>query len=211
MTGPSFMGSLFQRTLEDLIKGVCLHLVNESTFISTSLDKIRREVINQESNLTKPFLSKIKKKMVVQELLFSHLFVGAKWKKKWWSSVTKQGQNGLLSSHFFVGANGNKNGGQGVTKQGQNGTKIGGRGKMGKKVDGLELLCMHIYIYKIYLQRGREMIVKVCFAFVLGIIRVFCAGICIHLPPVVLNSCLLPFLLAGAIGRGQSMQTRFIY
>ncbi|PSR85382.1 AP-3 complex subunit delta like [Actinidia chinensis var. chinensis] len=44
MTGPSLMDSLFQRTLEDLIKGVRLHLVNESTFISTSLDEIRREV-----------------------------------------------------------------------------------------------------------------------------------------------------------------------
>ncbi|XAR63928.1 hypothetical protein NMG60_11024085 [Bertholletia excelsa] len=44
MAGPSIMESLFQRTLEDLIKGLRLQLVGESVFISKALDEIRREI-----------------------------------------------------------------------------------------------------------------------------------------------------------------------
>ncbi|KAF5934178.1 hypothetical protein HYC85_030349 [Camellia sinensis] len=44
MAGPSIMDSLFQRTLEDLIKGTRLQLVSESTFISKAMEEIRREI-----------------------------------------------------------------------------------------------------------------------------------------------------------------------
>ncbi|KAL7160930.1 hypothetical protein ACSBR2_041556 [Camellia fascicularis] len=44
MAGPSIMDSLFQRTLEDLIKGIRLQLVSESTFISKAMEEIRREI-----------------------------------------------------------------------------------------------------------------------------------------------------------------------
>ncbi|XP_010465916.1 PREDICTED: AP-3 complex subunit delta-like [Camelina sativa] len=40
----SLMDSLFQRSLEDLIKGIRLQLHGESSFISKSLDEIRREI-----------------------------------------------------------------------------------------------------------------------------------------------------------------------
>ncbi|XP_010549108.1 PREDICTED: AP-3 complex subunit delta [Tarenaya hassleriana] len=40
----SLMDSLFQRSLEDLIKGLRLQLIGESAFISKSLDEIRREI-----------------------------------------------------------------------------------------------------------------------------------------------------------------------
>ncbi|KFK39167.1 hypothetical protein AALP_AA3G208900 [Arabis alpina] len=40
----SLMDSLFQRSLEDLIKGLRLQLLGESTFISKSLEEIRREI-----------------------------------------------------------------------------------------------------------------------------------------------------------------------
>ncbi|CAI9113539.1 OLC1v1014153C1 [Oldenlandia corymbosa var. corymbosa] len=48
MAGPSLMDSLFQRSLEDLIKGIRLHsgagAGESSTFISKCLDEIRREI-----------------------------------------------------------------------------------------------------------------------------------------------------------------------
>ncbi|XP_023642007.1 AP-3 complex subunit delta isoform X1 [Capsella rubella] len=40
----SLMDSLFQRSLEDLIKGIRLHLLGESSFISKSVDEIRSEI-----------------------------------------------------------------------------------------------------------------------------------------------------------------------
>ncbi|KAL1221627.1 AP-3 complex subunit delta [Cardamine amara subsp. amara] len=40
----SLMDSLFQRSLEDLIKGIRLQLLGESSFISKSLEEIRREI-----------------------------------------------------------------------------------------------------------------------------------------------------------------------
>nr|GFC82125.1 AP-3 complex subunit delta [Tanacetum cinerariifolium] len=44
--GPSLMETLFQRTLDDLIKGIRLHNPGsaQSSFISKSLDEIRREI-----------------------------------------------------------------------------------------------------------------------------------------------------------------------
>uniref|UniRef100_A0A1J3HTT7 AP-3 complex subunit delta n=1 Tax=Noccaea caerulescens TaxID=107243 RepID=A0A1J3HTT7_NOCCA len=40
----SLIDSLFQRSLEDLIKGLRLQLLRESPFISKSLEEIRREI-----------------------------------------------------------------------------------------------------------------------------------------------------------------------
>ncbi|XP_054821485.1 AP-3 complex subunit delta [Prosopis cineraria] len=44
MAGSSIMDNLFQRTLEDLIKGFRLQLVGESAFISKAVEEIRREI-----------------------------------------------------------------------------------------------------------------------------------------------------------------------
>ncbi|KAI6674221.1 hypothetical protein NL676_002127 [Syzygium grande] len=44
MAGPSIMETLFQRTLEDLIKGMRLQLIGESAFISKAMEEIRREI-----------------------------------------------------------------------------------------------------------------------------------------------------------------------
>ncbi|GAV80573.1 Adaptin_N domain-containing protein [Cephalotus follicularis] len=44
MTSPSLMDTLFQRTLEDLIKGIRLQLMGESSFISKAIEEIRREI-----------------------------------------------------------------------------------------------------------------------------------------------------------------------
>ncbi|KAF8022537.1 hypothetical protein BT93_F0145 [Corymbia citriodora subsp. variegata] len=44
MAGSSIMETLFQRTLEDLIKGMRLQLIGESVFISKALEEIRREI-----------------------------------------------------------------------------------------------------------------------------------------------------------------------
>ncbi|XP_057480130.1 AP-3 complex subunit delta [Actinidia eriantha] len=59
MTGPSLMDSLFQRTLEDLIKGLRLHLVHESTFISKSVDEIRREVRSPDLDIKAAAVQKV--------------------------------------------------------------------------------------------------------------------------------------------------------
>ncbi|GMJ06609.1 Adaptor protein 3 delta, delta-adaptin, PROTEIN-AFFECTED TRAFFICKING 4 [Hibiscus trionum] len=44
MSGPSLMDSLFQRSLEDLIKGLRQQLIGEQAFISKSLEEIRKEI-----------------------------------------------------------------------------------------------------------------------------------------------------------------------
>ncbi|OWM83011.1 AP-3 complex subunit delta [Punica granatum] len=44
MSGPSIMETLFQRTLEDLIKGIRLQLIGESAFISKAMEEIRKEI-----------------------------------------------------------------------------------------------------------------------------------------------------------------------
>ncbi|KAK6249676.1 Clathrin/coatomer adaptor [Theobroma cacao] len=44
MSGPSLMDSLFQRTLEDLIKGLRQQLIGEQAFISKALEEIRKEI-----------------------------------------------------------------------------------------------------------------------------------------------------------------------
>ncbi|KAI3407871.1 AP-3 complex subunit delta [Psidium guajava] len=44
MAGSSIMETLFQRTLEDLIKGMRLQLIGESAFISKAMEEIRREI-----------------------------------------------------------------------------------------------------------------------------------------------------------------------
>ncbi|KAE8662086.1 Kinesin-like protein NACK1 [Hibiscus syriacus] len=44
MAGPSLMDSLFQRSLEDLIKGLRQQLIGEQAFISNSLEEIRKEI-----------------------------------------------------------------------------------------------------------------------------------------------------------------------
>ncbi|KAL5538577.1 hypothetical protein UlMin_046074 [Ulmus minor] len=44
MAGSSIMETLFQRSLEDLIKGLRLNLIGESTFLSKAMEEIRREI-----------------------------------------------------------------------------------------------------------------------------------------------------------------------
>ncbi|OMP09662.1 hypothetical protein COLO4_05244 [Corchorus olitorius] len=44
MSGPSLMDSLFQRTLEDIIKGLRHQLIGEQAFISKALEEIRKEI-----------------------------------------------------------------------------------------------------------------------------------------------------------------------
>ncbi|GMI99524.1 Adaptor protein 3 delta, delta-adaptin, PROTEIN-AFFECTED TRAFFICKING 4 [Hibiscus trionum] len=44
MSGPSLMDSLFQRSLEDIIKGLRQQLIGEQAFISKALDEIRKEI-----------------------------------------------------------------------------------------------------------------------------------------------------------------------
>ncbi|XWS50749.1 hypothetical protein CRYUN_Cryun12cG0114000 [Craigia yunnanensis] len=44
MSGPSLMDSLFQHTLEDLIKGLRQQLIGEQAFISKALEEIRKEI-----------------------------------------------------------------------------------------------------------------------------------------------------------------------
>ncbi|KAI3732159.1 hypothetical protein L1987_63358 [Smallanthus sonchifolius] len=59
--GPSLMDSLFQRTLDDLIKGIRLHLPGaaQSSFISKSLDEIRREIKSTDSQTKATALQKL--------------------------------------------------------------------------------------------------------------------------------------------------------
>ncbi|KAL8249125.1 hypothetical protein R6Q59_005993 [Mikania micrantha] len=67
--GPSLMDSLFQRTLEDLIKGIRLHLpgAGQSSFISKSLDEIRREIKSTDLQT---------KSTAVQKLTYLHSLHG---------------------------------------------------------------------------------------------------------------------------------------
>ncbi|XWS48283.1 hypothetical protein CRYUN_Cryun13aG0061800 [Craigia yunnanensis] len=44
MSGPSIMDSLFQRSLEDLIKGLRQQLIGEQAFISKAMEEIRKEI-----------------------------------------------------------------------------------------------------------------------------------------------------------------------
>ncbi|KAI8542694.1 hypothetical protein RHMOL_Rhmol08G0158700 [Rhododendron molle] len=48
MSGPSIMDSLFQTTLDDLIKGLRFHLLDSSPFLSKSVDDIRREITSTD-------------------------------------------------------------------------------------------------------------------------------------------------------------------
>ncbi|KAL4573395.1 hypothetical protein LXL04_020198 [Taraxacum kok-saghyz] len=59
--GPSLMDSLFQRTLDDLIKGIRLHTPGaaQSTFISKSLDEIRREIKSTDLQTKSTALQKL--------------------------------------------------------------------------------------------------------------------------------------------------------
>ncbi|KAK9065257.1 hypothetical protein SSX86_016640 [Deinandra increscens subsp. villosa] len=59
--GPSLMDSLFQRTLDDLIKGIRLHLPGapQSSFISKSLDEIRREIKSTDLQTKSTALQKL--------------------------------------------------------------------------------------------------------------------------------------------------------
>ncbi|XP_076882154.1 AP-3 complex subunit delta-like [Bidens hawaiensis] len=60
-SGPSLMESLFQRTLDDLIKGIRLHLPGtpQSTFISKSIDEIRREIKSTDLHTKSTALHKL--------------------------------------------------------------------------------------------------------------------------------------------------------
>ncbi|KAL6182862.1 hypothetical protein ACLB2K_044274 [Fragaria x ananassa] len=59
MAGFSVMDTLFQRTLEDLIKGLRLHSLNESSFLSKSLDEIRREAKSTDPDTKSTALLKL--------------------------------------------------------------------------------------------------------------------------------------------------------
>ncbi|KAL5174633.1 AP-3 complex subunit delta [Glycine soja] len=53
------MENLFQRTLEDLIKGLRLQLIGESTFISNATEEIRREVKSTDQHTKSTALQKL--------------------------------------------------------------------------------------------------------------------------------------------------------
>ncbi|KHN21597.1 AP-3 complex subunit delta [Glycine soja] len=55
----SIMENLFQRTLEDLIKGMRLQLIGESTFISNATEEIRREVKSTDQHTKSTALQKL--------------------------------------------------------------------------------------------------------------------------------------------------------
>ncbi|KAM1398325.1 hypothetical protein ACFX2I_015787 [Malus domestica] len=59
MAGSSLMENLFQRTLEDLIKGLRLQLIGESAFLSKALDEIRREVKSTDADTKANALHKL--------------------------------------------------------------------------------------------------------------------------------------------------------
>ncbi|KAJ9550674.1 hypothetical protein OSB04_014719 [Centaurea solstitialis] len=67
--GPSLMDSLFQRTLDDLIKGIRIHTPGsaQSTFISKSLDEIRREIKSTDLQT---------KSIAIQKLTYLHSLHG---------------------------------------------------------------------------------------------------------------------------------------
>ncbi|CAN6577906.1 unnamed protein product [Malus baccata var. baccata] len=59
MAGSSLMENLFQRTLEDLIKGLRLQLIGESAFLSKALDEIRREIKSTDADTKANALHKL--------------------------------------------------------------------------------------------------------------------------------------------------------
>nr|KYP61561.1 AP-3 complex subunit delta-1 [Cajanus cajan] len=59
MAGSSIMENLFQRTLEDLIKGMRLQLIGESTFISKATEEIRREIKSTDHHTKSTALLKL--------------------------------------------------------------------------------------------------------------------------------------------------------
>ncbi|PON99255.1 Adaptor protein complex AP-3, delta subunit [Trema orientale] len=59
MAGSSIMDTLFQRTLEDLIKGLRLQLIGESAFISKAMDEIRREIKSTDPHTKATALQKL--------------------------------------------------------------------------------------------------------------------------------------------------------
>ncbi|XP_009624654.1 AP-3 complex subunit delta [Nicotiana tomentosiformis] len=59
MAGPSLLESLFQRSLEDLIKGLRLYVGDESTFISKAVDEIRREIKSTDQQTKATALQKL--------------------------------------------------------------------------------------------------------------------------------------------------------
>ncbi|CAN8258913.1 unnamed protein product [Cochlearia groenlandica] len=58
-TSNSIMESFFQRSLEDLIKGLRIHLLVESTFISKSVEEIRREIKSTDLSTKSVALQKL--------------------------------------------------------------------------------------------------------------------------------------------------------
>ncbi|XP_015954365.1 AP-3 complex subunit delta [Arachis duranensis] len=59
MAGSSIMENLFQRTLEDLIKGMRLQLIGESAFISKAVEEIRREIKSTDPHTKSTALHKL--------------------------------------------------------------------------------------------------------------------------------------------------------
>ncbi|XP_027342356.1 AP-3 complex subunit delta [Abrus precatorius] len=59
MAGSSIMENLFQRTLEDIIKGMRLQLIGESTFISKATEEIRREIKSTDQQTKSTALQKL--------------------------------------------------------------------------------------------------------------------------------------------------------
>ncbi|KAE8665519.1 AP-3 complex subunit delta [Hibiscus syriacus] len=59
MSGPSLMDSLFQRSLEDLIKGLRQQLIGEQAFISKSLEEIRNEIKSTDLSTKSTALLKV--------------------------------------------------------------------------------------------------------------------------------------------------------
>ncbi|KAF3438580.1 hypothetical protein FNV43_RR21343 [Rhamnella rubrinervis] len=59
MAGSSLMETFFQRTLEDLIKGLRLQLIGESASISKAMDEIRREIKSTDPHTKSTALQKL--------------------------------------------------------------------------------------------------------------------------------------------------------
>ncbi|MCD7451770.1 hypothetical protein HAX54_013418 [Datura stramonium] len=59
MAGPSLLDSLFQRSLDDLIKGLRLYVGDETSFISKAVDEIRREIKSTDQQTKATALQKL--------------------------------------------------------------------------------------------------------------------------------------------------------
>ncbi|KAF8399093.1 hypothetical protein HHK36_014959 [Tetracentron sinense] len=59
MAGSSIMESFFQRSLEDLIKGLRLQMIGESKFIAKAMEEIRREIRSTDPNTKSIALQKL--------------------------------------------------------------------------------------------------------------------------------------------------------